>query len=384
MKRVAVAVAVLLIGIITSLAMADDMAGSPTHKNIGVGFHNVEAPLGIRWWLKDQKIGIDLGLGYSSTPGDLDPDESVTGLAFEVGVPFVIHSWDRVHVLLRPGLLYQSQEEQILPVRRRHDYAEPTRTYGRLKWKRVPVDNAVSLAANGIAWVNQIRCHWRGFAPVVGTPARQQLHDTSHSTAHFLGVLAFVRSHLRGLDLAVGPRFLAGNAVCRRQRTESRGYRARTRMSGDGSMAVKFQTTTRCSSATHRDRGDQARLRKLARKKYLISRHADARKPEEFQASTSERSAQRSGEAREVRRARSGLKMAWTTPLLALGRRRRTCWEELGGFSDRPIFARPEHARDARRGGMRMEFPARTSKRAVDHVESRWGASVTRPGLARS
>src|SRR5678815_3800908 len=44
MKRVAVAVAVLLIGV-TSLAFADDMAGSPSHKNIGVGFHNVEAPV---------------------------------------------------------------------------------------------------------------------------------------------------------------------------------------------------------------------------------------------------------------------------------------------------------------------------------------------------
>jgi hypothetical protein len=34
------------------------------------------------------------------------------GWAIEVGVPFVVKSWDRVHVLLRPGLLYDSQEVQ--------------------------------------------------------------------------------------------------------------------------------------------------------------------------------------------------------------------------------------------------------------------------------
>jgi hypothetical protein len=112
MKRVTVLVAILL-STFTSLAFADDMPGSPTHKNIGLGFHNVTAPIGVRWWFSGQKIGVDLGLGYSSTPAGSDPDESVMGWAFDAGVPFVWHSWDRVHLMLRPGLLYESQEVGI-------------------------------------------------------------------------------------------------------------------------------------------------------------------------------------------------------------------------------------------------------------------------------
>ena len=93
----------------TSTAFADD-SDAPKHYNAGLGFHNVEAPIGVRWWLSGQKIGIDVGLGLSSRPatGDGYPDESLTDSAIELGVPFVIKSWDRVHLMVRPGLLYQS------------------------------------------------------------------------------------------------------------------------------------------------------------------------------------------------------------------------------------------------------------------------------------
>src|SRR5881296_2673421 len=49
--------------------------GSPTlaysgpaaeHPSVGVGFHDTAAPLGVRWWLASQKVGIDLGLGFHS------------------------------------------------------------------------------------------------------------------------------------------------------------------------------------------------------------------------------------------------------------------------------------------------------------------------------
>ena len=112
MIRTSVAVAVLLISMTT--VAAADMPGSALHHSIGLGFHNVEAPVGLRWWLSGQKIGIDAGIGFSKTPADVDPDESVSGFAFDVGVPIVWHSWDRAHVLFRPGILYQSQEEGVL------------------------------------------------------------------------------------------------------------------------------------------------------------------------------------------------------------------------------------------------------------------------------
>lgn len=108
MIRTSVAVAVLMVTM-TSFAAAD-MPGSARHHSIGLGFHNVEAPVGLRWWFSGQKIALDVGIGFSQEPAASDPDESVSGFAFDVGVPIVLHSWERAHVMFRPGILYQSQE----------------------------------------------------------------------------------------------------------------------------------------------------------------------------------------------------------------------------------------------------------------------------------
>jgi hypothetical protein len=92
-------------------ALAAEMAsGEATHNRGGPGFHSVEAPIGIRWWLSGQKVAIDLGFGFNSEPASIDPNEKETSFALEAGVPFVCHSWDRVHALVRPGILYQSQQ----------------------------------------------------------------------------------------------------------------------------------------------------------------------------------------------------------------------------------------------------------------------------------
>ena len=90
---------------------AQAAAPDAMHSPGSLGFHHVEAPIGLRWWLSGQKVGIDLGLGFNSTPAEIDPDESETGFALDIGVPFVLHSWENVHFMFRPGLLYQSQEE---------------------------------------------------------------------------------------------------------------------------------------------------------------------------------------------------------------------------------------------------------------------------------
>lgn len=84
----------------------------PMHHNGGLGFHNFIAPLGGRYWFLDQKVGVDFGFGLSSSPAP-SYDEDLSGWAIEIGVPFVIKSWDKVHVLARPGLLYQSQEVEM-------------------------------------------------------------------------------------------------------------------------------------------------------------------------------------------------------------------------------------------------------------------------------
>ncbi|MEO5618363.1 MAG: hypothetical protein ABIS67_11365 [Candidatus Eisenbacteria bacterium] len=118
MRRMFFAVAMVLAALtsnaFTSTAFAED-GDTPHHFNGGLGFHSVEAPIGVRWWFAGQKVGLDLGLGYGSRPASSDgyPDENLTNYALEVGVPFVFKSWDRVHVMFRPGLLYQSSDYTI-------------------------------------------------------------------------------------------------------------------------------------------------------------------------------------------------------------------------------------------------------------------------------
>lgn len=112
MKRswlILVASTIITLGSIGT-ALAADMGTEARHHRVGPGFHSVEAPLGVRWWFSGQKVAIDLGLGFSSEPASIDPNEKETSFALEAGVPIVCHSWDRVHALIRPGILYQSQQ----------------------------------------------------------------------------------------------------------------------------------------------------------------------------------------------------------------------------------------------------------------------------------
>jgi hypothetical protein len=94
----------------SGMAYAEMGPGDAHHRAFGAGFHNSEAPVGFRYWFSNQKVALDLGLGFGSEPAFIDPDEKETHFALEAGVPFVCHSWERVHALIRPGILYQSQE----------------------------------------------------------------------------------------------------------------------------------------------------------------------------------------------------------------------------------------------------------------------------------
>lgn len=80
------------------------------HPHGGFGFHDIDAPVGVRWWLMGEKAALDLGVGFGSDPSGIDPNEKVNHYAIDLGVPFVMHSWDGVHVLFRPGMRYTSQQ----------------------------------------------------------------------------------------------------------------------------------------------------------------------------------------------------------------------------------------------------------------------------------
>jgi hypothetical protein len=113
--RIAIATAIVAASPMSVSAQTDQIQTSndaPSHRNGGVGFHSPDAPLGGRWWLGGQKIGLDFGLGLRSTPAP-SYDEKLTGWAVDVGVPIVVKNWDRVHVLFRPGFFYDSQEVEM-------------------------------------------------------------------------------------------------------------------------------------------------------------------------------------------------------------------------------------------------------------------------------
>lgn len=129
------------------------------HHNGALGFHNVEAPVGVRWWFTGQKMALDLGVGFSSSPGFIDPDEKVTDYAIDVGLPIVLKSWDRVHLILRPGFLYQSFGFQVDtdpdPLVTNIDTENATQfvVAGELEAEVFIVDNFSVSASHGIGFV---------------------------------------------------------------------------------------------------------------------------------------------------------------------------------------------------------------------------------------
>lgn len=108
MKRILLVVS--LCALFSQLHATPAAAEEARHARGGLGFHDLSAPIGMRWWMSGEKVGLDLGIGFNSEPSNIASDEKVMGYAFDLGVPLVMHSWDNAHVLFRPGLLYQSQE----------------------------------------------------------------------------------------------------------------------------------------------------------------------------------------------------------------------------------------------------------------------------------
>jgi len=160
MNRFASVVAVILFALASTLprtASAQDMP-SGEHKSIGLGFRNSEAPVGVRWWLAGQKVGVDLGVGFSSESAFFEgyPDDNTTSLAFEVGIPIVVKSWSRFHFLFRPGFMYQKDEVVISDATAAEPFAtddiKTIRISGELEAEYFLVDNVSVSAAHGLAY----------------------------------------------------------------------------------------------------------------------------------------------------------------------------------------------------------------------------------------
>jgi len=116
--------------------------GTAAHNSIGLGFHSVDAPVGLRWWFSGQKVGLDVGVGVASHDAS-GTDEKVTDFTLEAGVPFVVRSWDRLHFMVRPGILYASRGEVFPVLPSGFDKESSTEFAGRLE-----LESEVFLARN--------------------------------------------------------------------------------------------------------------------------------------------------------------------------------------------------------------------------------------------
>jgi hypothetical protein len=113
-----------------------------------LGFHNVQAPLGVRWWLSSDKIAIDAALGMGSTE-DVAVDENLSHWALDIGLPISLKRWDRVDFMVRPGILYTSQEEVIGVAPIVKDDTTDLTFQGELEVEVFLVDNVSFSAAQG-------------------------------------------------------------------------------------------------------------------------------------------------------------------------------------------------------------------------------------------
>jgi hypothetical protein len=156
MTRLTAALAVLLTTIAVSPAVAaDDMSGGhpgmAEHNSIALGFHDVTAPIGVRWWFAGQTIGLDAGFGLGSdkVPG---ADESLRHWELDFGVPLLLKSWDRVHLIGRPGVAFGSQDVVTSVAPFAKDQETTVRLAAELEAEVFLVNDVSVSASHGISW----------------------------------------------------------------------------------------------------------------------------------------------------------------------------------------------------------------------------------------
>ena len=81
-----------LIALVVLVLVVDaGVAAAQEHYKGALGFHTVDAPLGIRWWFTP-KMALDAGLGYGSNVVSTGPSTtaSVSIFTVDVGLPIMV------------------------------------------------------------------------------------------------------------------------------------------------------------------------------------------------------------------------------------------------------------------------------------------------------
>jgi len=150
---VVAALALTLFSLFPMSVRADEEPGA-VHKSGSIGFHQAVAPLGVRWWFGGQKVGLDLGVGFASDPSLPYPGEHLKSFALSGGVPICVRSWPRMHVLFRPGVLYQTQqvEASVFPAPFRTESEKTLTLSGEIEAEAFLLENFSVSASTGIAY----------------------------------------------------------------------------------------------------------------------------------------------------------------------------------------------------------------------------------------
>lgn len=105
MKKRLFGLVVLALAVTAGLASAQT---APVPGAWALGFHHIDAPIGIRWWLSD-RVALDAGLGLGSEENAAF-DENLSKWALDLGLPILLRSYDRLNFMVRPGLMFMNEE----------------------------------------------------------------------------------------------------------------------------------------------------------------------------------------------------------------------------------------------------------------------------------
>jgi len=116
----------------------------------------LDAPVGVRWWLGPQKVGLDLGVGFASHHDEL-ADKNTSDWSLDAGIPIAIKTWERVRVIARPGINYTSQEDYV-PGSTVGTFEKITDSFttvtGEVEAEVFLIPNVSLSASEGIGWVS--------------------------------------------------------------------------------------------------------------------------------------------------------------------------------------------------------------------------------------
>jgi hypothetical protein len=91
----------LLIALLFALVVPLPGAAKEMEKRFAIGYHNSEAPLGIRYWFAP-KVAFDIGAGFESEDRE---DHRAESYWIGAGFPIVLHQSERVNFIMRPGMI---------------------------------------------------------------------------------------------------------------------------------------------------------------------------------------------------------------------------------------------------------------------------------------